>query len=68
MKNIILNVDGMSCMHCENRVKKAVSALSGVSSVQVSLEGKTVAVEFDPAVVEEEQIKEAIQEQGYIVQ
>ncbi len=67
MKNVVLNVDGMSCMHCEARVKKAVSALHGVSSVQVDLAEKTVAVEFDPTAADEEQIKEAIEEQGYTV-
>jgi copper chaperone len=47
MKKIVFNVDGMSCNHCENRVKKAVGSLNGVSSVNVDLAKKTVSVEFD---------------------
>ncbi|MEL4106357.1 copper chaperone CopZ [Oscillospiraceae bacterium WX1] len=67
MEKITLNVEGMSCGHCVARVEKAVTALSGVQSVAVSLEGKTVTVEFDPAVVAESAVKEAIEEQGYDV-
>jgi copper chaperone len=37
-----LNVEGMSCSHCENTVKKSVGDLNGVDSVNVDLEGKKV--------------------------
>ena len=67
MQKLILNVEGMSCSHCENRVKNAVGALSGVSSVNVSLSEKTVSVELDPSAVTEKQVKDAIEEQGYNV-
>ncbi len=36
----------MSCAHCENAVKGALSALEDVSGVAVSLEGKTVIVDY----------------------
>jgi len=67
MPKIILNVEGMSCSHCEIRVKNAVGALGGVSSVVVSLSEKTVSVEIDPSAVTEKQIKDAIEEEGYNV-
>jgi copper ion binding protein len=67
MGNVVLNVDGMSCVHCENRVKKAVGALNGVKTVEVNLSEKTVSVTFDSAVLQEDQIREAIDGQGYIV-
>ena len=67
MEKIVLNVEGMSCMHCENRVKKAVGALAGVKSVDVSLADKKVTVELDASAVSEKQVKEAIEEQGYDV-
>ncbi|MFT8889691.1 MAG: copper chaperone CopZ [Ethanoligenens sp.] len=62
-----LNVDGMSCSHCEHAVKTAVGALPGVGKVTVDLEGKKVAVERDPEKVTLEQIKAAIEDQGYDV-
>jgi len=44
MQNLILNVEGMSCSHCENRVKNAVSSLNGVNSVNVDLANKKVSM------------------------
>lgn len=67
MKNITLNVEGMSCSHCVNAVKNAVTALSGVSEVEVDLEGKTVTVGYDAEQVSLESIKEAIEDEGYDV-
>ncbi|MDR1668541.1 MAG: copper ion binding protein [Oscillospiraceae bacterium] len=60
----ILNVEGMSCSHCENAVKKAVSAIDGVTAVEVSLAGKTVSVTHDGRVSAED-IKREIEEAGY---
>ena len=62
-----LNVEGMSCSHCENAVKKSVGALNGVSSVAVDLKGKKVMVEFDPEKVTVDTIKDTIEDQGYNV-
>lgn len=62
-----IRVDGMSCSHCENAVKKAVGALPGVESVSVDLKGKTVTVAFDDEKTSFTQIAEAIENQGYDV-
>lgn len=62
-----LNVEGMSCSHCENAVKKSVGALSGVDSVSVDLKGGKVTVGFDPQMVDLKAIKDAIEDQGYDV-
>ncbi len=62
-----INVEGMSCSHCENTVKKAVGALNGVDSVIVDLETKKVIVEYDPDKVELDIIRGTIEDQGYDV-
>jgi len=67
MPKIILNVEGMSCSHCENRVKKAVGALNGVANVLVDLKSKKVSIEFDSEKVSIETIKDTIEDQGYDV-
>ncbi len=67
MEKTVLNVEGMSCSHCENAVKKAVGALEGVSAVAVDLKGKTVTVEYDSSKVSLDRIKNEIEEQGYDV-
>lgn len=67
MENVIIKVEGMSCSHCENAVKKAVGIMNGVDKVSVSLEEKSVTVDFDSSVVTLDNIKQAIEDQGYDV-
>ena len=67
MKNVVLNVEGMSCSHCVNAVTKAVTALDGVLSVNVDLEKKIAAIDWDEETVSLETIKNAIEEEGYDV-
>lgn len=66
-KVVTLNVEGMSCGHCKMAVEKAVTALNGISKVEVNLEGKKVTVSFNSGSVNEEAIKNAITDQGYDV-
>jgi copper chaperone len=62
-----LDVEGMSCQHCVKAVQGSVGALTGVDTVEVSLEKKLVTVAFDPSLVALPAIKAAIEEQGYTV-
>ncbi|MBH1940149.1 copper chaperone CopZ [Mobilitalea sibirica] len=68
MENIVLKVNGMSCSHCENAVKKAVGTMDGVDKVTVSLEDKVVVVDYDNSIVSLDKIKEEIEDQGYEVE
>ena len=65
---ITLNVEGMSCAHCENAVKSAVGALGGIEYIAVDLAAKTVAVDYHENEVTEAAIKAVIEEQGYDVE
>jgi copper chaperone len=67
MTRQVLNVEGMSCDHCKMAVTKAVGALEGVGSVEVSLENNTATVEFEESKVPLTTIKQAIESQGYDV-
>lgn len=62
-----LNVQGMSCGHCVKAVEENVGELAGVSAVKANLDQNEVSVEFDNGQVTLEQIKEAIEDQGYDV-
>jgi len=64
-ETVWLNVEGMSCSHCEKRVKEALDAIRGVISVSVNLDEGKVAVDYDTTGVNEEQIKRTIIEAGY---
>ncbi|MBP5631632.1 MAG: heavy metal translocating P-type ATPase [Clostridia bacterium] len=65
-KTVTLNVEGMMCMHCEARVKKALEAIDGVESAAPDHEKNicTVTLSGD---VSEETLKKAVEEQGYKV-
>ncbi|MFE0342624.1 copper chaperone CopZ [Priestia megaterium] len=67
MENVTLSVKGMSCGHCVKAVEGGVGELNGVKSVEVSLEDAKVTVAFNPSQVTVEDIKEAIDDQGYEV-
>ncbi|MET4563310.1 copper chaperone [Lysinibacillus parviboronicapiens] len=67
MQNVTLNVQGMSCGHCVNSVEKSVGTLAGVEQVKVNLAEGLVDVSFNETQVTLEQIKEAIDDQGYEV-
>jgi len=60
---ITLHVNGMMCPMCKARVEKALAAVEGVQSVEVSLEEKIAAVRggaLDAAV-----LKNAVINAGY---
>ena len=67
MTRKIISVEGMSCDHCKMAVTKALRALEGVSTVEVSLENKTVSVEFEEDRLPLDAVKRAIEGQGYDV-
>lgn len=67
-KQIIqLTVGDMSCMHCQNAVRKALCCLGGVSGVTIDMESKQVQVEYDVEQLQREDLIAAIQDQGYKV-
>lgn len=68
MKEITLNVQGMTCNHCVQAVEGALTELSGVERALVDLQANNVAVQFDESVVTTGQMKEAIEEQGFDVE
>jgi len=65
MDNITLNVSGMSCEHCVKAVNNALSAISGVKNIAVSLKDGKVSFSHDPAKAPLDAIKAAITEEGY---
>jgi len=61
-----INVEGMTCSHCESAVIRAVSAINGVTDVTVDLAEKTVTIAHDESVTAA-CIQSEIEEQGYDV-
>ena len=65
METVTLNITGMTCGGCVNSVRKVITALDGVSAVDVSLERAQATVSFDPAQSKSADIKNAIRDAGF---
>lgn len=63
MKNITLQVEGMSCQHCVNSIEGALQEIGAKG--KVDLKNNSVDVSFDENQISIELIKETIEEQGY---
>lgn len=59
------NVTGMTCTACSAHVTKAVEKLPGIQSVNVSLLGESMLVDYDPAVENSQAIIAAVDAAGY---
>jgi len=57
-----LNIQGMTCGHCQRAVQEALEGVSGVSQADVSLEEHNATVEGD---VDVQTLIAAVQEEGY---
>ena len=66
MKNYVLEIKGMMCSHCTGRVEKALAAVDGVQSVNVSLENACAEVAATDGVTGET-LKNVVTAQGYEV-
>lgn len=67
MDSITLTVKGMSCEHCVRAIEENVGKQQGVVDVKVDLDQATVDVRFDSKQVNDQQIIQIIEEQGYDV-
>ena len=63
MASMTLHISGMSCGHCLNAVKNALSAAAGVQLRSVQM-GRA-DVDYDPAVTTPEQIRDVVADAGY---
>jgi copper chaperone len=61
------SVPDISCQHCKSSIEDAVGPLNGVDSVEVAIDERTVAIDYDGTDATFEVIAAAIEEQGYEV-
>ena len=64
MKELKIKIKGMVCGGCENRVKTALSEISGVESVDANHKTGIVTIKLEKN-LESAQIKEKITDLGY---
>ncbi|MDA3017870.1 MAG: heavy metal-associated domain-containing protein, partial [Actinomycetota bacterium] len=66
MSDIELKISGMTCQNCVRHVKEAISEVSGIKSVEVSLETATAKISSDTA-PDLNALTTAIQAAGYSI-
>ncbi|HCD43042.1 MAG TPA: heavy metal translocating P-type ATPase, partial [Lachnoclostridium sp.] len=67
MESQILNIRGMTCAACAQRIEKTVRKLSGISQANVNLASEKLFVEYDSSTLELSSIKAAVSKIGYEV-
>ena len=67
MKETILNVKGMVCGGCENRVKNALSQIEGIKCVEADFKTGIVKVNADEKVSKEE-MEETVTDIGFEIE
>lgn len=68
MSSVTFKVGDMSCSNCVDMVRSSVGAIKGVENVKIDSDSKSVSVDYDDKMVNEQQIKNAVTEMGYTVQ
>lgn len=65
VKEIKLDIEGMTCASCVRAVEKSISKLEGVSFVSVNLMDEKAIVKFDPSVVKVKEMEKHVKQAGY---
>ena len=63
MKSVHMTIEGMTCEHCVRAVDGRLRRTSGVEVERVTV--GAAEIRYDPARVSEEEIAEAIADEGY---
>ena len=58
-------VEGMTCASCVNRIERYLRKTHGVTEANVNLATETASVRFDPAVVDLDGLRSAVEAAGY---
>ncbi len=64
-EHITLPITGMTCANCSATIERNLKKLPGVSDAAVNLASEKASVTYDPAVVDEPEIRGLIGELGY---
>ena len=67
LSSVVLSVEGMSCGHCQKRVRDALNAVKGVKSVEVSLDSGTANVSYSGKKVTMDMLRQAVEAVGFAV-
>ncbi len=67
MESRVLDIHGMTCAACAQRIEKTVRKLDGIEQANVNLASEKLFVEYDSALIELNAIKDRVTKIGYEV-
>ena len=67
MKVCTMGIEGMTCHSCVSLIESTVGEMKGVVKVTVSLAERQGTVEYDSALVTPEEIRNTVEDMGFIV-
>ena len=67
MKRVVLAIDGMTCINCQNKIEKKLNKTVGLTKVKVSYSKGTAEFSYDPDKISIERISDIIINLGYSV-
>jgi len=65
METTVMQINGMTCSGCTNSVRKVLTAIDGVKSVDVRLDNGLATVVYDAARAQPAQFRQAVEDAGY---
>lgn len=63
--HVNLRIEGMSCVNCAHTVEQALKKINGVHEASVQFASAKASVTFDPLLVDESKLIEAVKQTGY---
>jgi len=67
METVTFNIPSLSCSNCSGKIQEELKALEGVNNISADLKSQSVSIEFDPSIVQPQEIKNRIEAMGYEV-
>ena len=64
-ENATINISGMSCNHCSQRIEKALQQTNGVNTARVELTEEKAYIDYDPSEINAETLLQVIKDSGY---
>ncbi len=65
MKQLQLDIEGMTCASCSSRVEGALCGLNGVNEAPVNLATERASIVYDESLLNAESLVQAVREAGY---
>ena len=64
-KLVVIGIEGMTCNSCVKSIEGTIGDIPGIISIKVSLEGKTGEIVFNSDLLDENHVKDSIDDMGF---